>query len=67
MSGTKTTRDQAGDGEVSPMEAQNTGPAKTGPAEQPLRQEKPGEPSDHRDSPDTPMKPGGETPTRDDL
>lgn len=66
MSG-RATKDGTGDGEVSPMEAQDTGPAKTGPTEHPLRQEKPGEPSDRHDSPDTPMRPGGETSTRDDL
>ena len=66
MSG-RAAKDEASDDAVSPMEAQDTGPAKTAPTEPPLRQEKPGEPSDHRDSPDTPMKPGGETPTRDDL
>lgn len=64
---TTTTKDPAGDDEVSPMEAQDTGPAKTGPSEPPLRQEKPGEPSGSRDHPDTPMKSGGEGATRDDL
>lgn len=62
-----TTTEKTEDDDVSPMEAQNTGPAKTGPAEPELRQEKPGESSAHRGSPDTPMRPGGEAPTRDDL
>lgn len=67
MSDRTTTKDGADDGDVSPMEAQNTGPAKAGPTEPPLRQEKPGEPTGRSDAPATPMKPGGETSTRDDL
>lgn len=62
-----TTKQGTGDDDVSPMEAQDTGPAKTAPTEKPLRQEKPGEPSDPHEAPDTPMRPGGEAPTRDDL
>ena len=63
----RTTKAGASDGDVSPMEAQNIGPAKTGPTEKPLRQEKPGESSRQHDNPPTPSKPGGETATRDDL
>ncbi|KQT42940.1 hypothetical protein ASG43_15415 [Aureimonas sp. Leaf454] len=60
----KTTAD---DGDVSPMEAQNAGPLHKGPVEKPLRQEKPGVSSTERESPDSPIKPGGEASTRDDL
>jgi hypothetical protein len=59
--------DKTGDDDVSPMEAQNTGPAKKGPAEAPLRQEKPGESGQVPKSRDSPMRPGGEGATRDDL
>lgn len=58
---------KSGDADVSPMAAQNTGPAKKGATDEPLRQDGPGEPSGDRNIPDTPMKPGGEGSTRDDI
>ncbi|GGD02112.1 hypothetical protein [Aureimonas glaciei] len=52
------------DAEVSPMEAQNEGPAHSGPAKEPLPDTE-GKPEDT--APPSPIRQGGEGESRDDL